>query len=55
MRKVLITAIVILSLILAALLGFIWYTSTHIFIDGVPYALYADNLDLREKEVTESH
>ena len=55
MRKVLITAIVILSLILAALLGFIWYTSTHVFIDGVPYALYADSLDLREKEVTESH
>ena len=55
MRKVLITAIVILSLILAALLGFIWYTSTHVFIDGSPYALYADSLDLREKEVTESH
>ena len=55
MRKVLITAIVILSLILAALLGFIWYTSTHIFIDGIPYAMYADTLDLREKEVTESH
>ena len=55
MRKVLITAIVILSLILTALLGFIWYTTTHIFIDGVPYAKYADTLDLREKEVTESH
>ena len=55
MRKVLITAIVILSLILAALVGFIWYTSTHIFVDGIPYAMYADTLDLREKEVTESH
>ncbi len=55
MRKFLITAIVILSLILAALLGFIWYQSTHIFVDGEAYAKNAQVLDLREEEVTESH
>ena len=55
MRKVLITAIVILSLILAALVGFILYESTHIFVDGAAYAKYADPLDLREKEITEDH
>lgn len=55
MRKVLITAIVILSLILAGLVGFIWYESTHIFVDGKAYAKYEDVLDLREEQVTESH
>ena len=54
MRKVLITAIVILSLILAAMVGFIWYQSTHIFVEGEAYAKYADPLDLRERDVTES-
>lgn len=55
MRKVLITAIVILSLILAALVGFIWYQSTHVFVDGISYAKYEDTLDLREEAVSESH
>lgn len=55
MRKVLITAIVILSLILAALLGFIWYQGTHVFVDGAAYAKNAEVLDLREEDVSESH
>lgn len=55
MKKVLITAIVILSLILAVLLGFIWYTTTHVFVDGEAYAMYKDTLDLREETVSESH
>jgi len=55
MRKVLITAIVILSLILAALLGFIWYTTTHIFVDGAAYPKYEDTLDLRGEDISEAH
>ncbi len=55
MRKVLITVIVILSLILAGLVGFIWYESTHVFVDGQAYAKYEEVLDLREEQVTESH
>ena len=55
MRKVLIAAIVILFLILAGLLGFIWYESTHVFVDGQAYAKYEDVLDLREEQVSESH
>ena len=55
MRKVLITLIVILSLILAALVGFMWYDSTHIFVDGTPYPLYKDTLDLREDQISENH
>ena len=55
MRKVLITAIVILSLILAALVGFMWYQGTHVFVDGEAYAKNAQVLDLREETVSESH
>lgn len=55
MRKVLITLIVILSLILAGLVGFMWYDATHFFVDGTPYAKYAKTLDLREDEISESH
>ena len=55
MRKVLITFIVILSLILAALVGFMVYESTHVFVDGEAYAKHAKTLDLREEEVSESH
>lgn len=55
MRKFLITAIVILSLLLAGIVGFIWYQSTHVFVDGRAYPLKATTLDLREEDVTESH
>ncbi|MBQ2854801.1 MAG: hypothetical protein IJE81_04950 [Oscillospiraceae bacterium] len=55
MRKVLITLIVIISLILAAMIGFIVFETTHVFVDDVPYFKFADTLDLREKEVSESH
>lgn len=55
MRKVLIAAIVVLSLILAALLGFIWYEGSHVFVDGKAYAKYEEVHDLREEDVSESH
>lgn len=54
MKKFLITAIVILSLLLAALLGFIWYTTSHVFVDGDAYAKYEDPLDLRDEVISES-
>ena len=55
MRKVLITLIVILSLVLAGLVGFMVYDSTHVFVDGTPYPKYKESLDLREEQITESH
>lgn len=55
MRKVLITLIVILTLILAALVGFMWYETTHVFVDGSAYAKNAKTLDLREEDISESH
>lgn len=55
MRKVLITAIVILSLLLAALLGLIWYQTSHIFVEDAAYAKNAKTLDLREETISEEH
>jgi len=55
MRKVLIVLIVILSLILTSLLGFIWYQSSHIFVDGEAYAKNAQELDLRGTDLPVMH
>ena len=55
MRKVLIILIVILSLILAGMVGFMWYESTHVFVDGEAYAKNAKTLDLREEQISEGH
>jgi len=55
MRKVLIVAIVVLSLVLAGLVGFIWYDTTHFSVEGESYAKYAKELDLSEKEISVEH
>lgn len=55
MRKVLIIAIVILSLLLAALVGLIWYRGSHIFVEDAVYAKNAETLDLRGEAVSEAH
>ena len=55
MRKVLIVAIVVLSLILAGLVGYIVYDMTHFNVDGESYALYAKELDLTEEEISIDH
>ena len=55
MRKVLISVIVVLALVLAALTGFIWYQAGHIFVDGAAYAKDADVLDLRGQSISEAH
>lgn len=55
MRKFLIAAIVVLSLILAGLLGFMWYQSAHFFVEGEAYSKTAKELDLRGEEISEAH
>ena len=55
MRKVLITAIVIVSLILAAIMGFLWYQSTHFFVEDAAYPKNAKELDLRGEGISEHH
>ncbi len=55
MRRVLIVAIVVLSLILAALVGYIVYDTTHFTVEGESYAKYAKELDLTEEEISIDH
>lgn len=55
MRKVLIVAIVVLSLILAGLIGYIVYDMTHFTVEGESYAKYAKELDLSEEEISIDH
>ena len=55
MRKVLIVAIVVLSLILTAMVGYIWYDMTHFTVDGQSYAKYAKELDLTEEAISIDH
>lgn len=55
MKKVLITLLVILLIIVLALAGgcgIMWYRNNHIFIQGDAYPLTATALDLRDKELT---
>ena len=48
-----ITVLLVLVLILAALVaGMLWFLSSHIFINGKPYAKDAENLDLRGKKIS---
>lgn len=53
--KGLIVTAVILVLINAAFLGYLWFQNTHFFVDGKPYPNNAQFLDLREKEITPEH
>ncbi len=55
MRKVLIGAIVVLAVLLTTVLGFIWYQTTHEFVDGDAYPKNAQMLDLTEKEISEEY
>ena len=55
MKKVLIIAIVILSLLLAALAGLIWYQGSHVFVEGTAYAKNAEVVDLRGQNISEAH
>ena len=55
MRKVLIGAIVVLAVLLTTVLGFIWYQTTHEFVDGDAYPKNAQTLDLTEKEISEEY
>ena len=48
-----ITVLLVLILILAALVaGMIWFITSHIFINGKPYARDAEELDLRGKNIS---
>lgn len=55
LKKILIVILVILLLVLGGMLGFVWYQSSHIFVEDAVYAKKSEVLDLRGQEISESH
>lgn len=54
-KKVLIIILVVLLLILGGMLGYVWYQSTHVFVEDAVYAKSAEVLDLRGQEISVEH
>lgn len=59
MKKKLVTILVvivlILSLLVAGAIGFLWYRNNHIFVDGKAYSIHVQSLDLREEDISFAH
>ena len=59
MHKKLITVLIIIVLVLAALIagavGFLWYRDNHVFVEGKAYPIHAESLDLREQSISFDH
>ena len=51
----LLVILVAMVLVLAGMVGTIWYRTTHIFVDGEAYPMNAEYLDLREENVSIAH
>lgn len=52
---ILVTILVILVLVNAGILGFVWYRNNHIFVDNKAYSIHAEELDLREEDISFEH
>lgn len=52
---ILITILVILVLVNAGVLGFVWYRNNHIFVENKAYSIHATELDLREEDISFEH
>lgn len=59
MHKKLITVLVIVALVLVLLIagavGFLWYRDNHVFVEGKAYPIHAESLDLREESISFDH
>ena len=55
LKKVLIIILVILLLVLGGMLGYLWYQSSHIFVEDAVYAKKSEVLDLRGQDISEEH
>lgn len=52
---VLLVIVLILGLIVAGAIGYLWYRDNHIFVDGKAYSIHAQSLDLREEDISFAH
>ena len=59
MSKKLVTVLAVIALVLALVvagaLGFLWYRNTHVFVEGKAYSNREDTLDLREEAMSIEH
>lgn len=59
MHKKLITVLIIIVLVLALLiagaLGYLWYRDNHVFVEGKAYPIHSESLDLREQSISFNH
>ena len=59
MHKKLITVLVIVAVVLVLLIagavGFLWYRDNHVFVEGKAYPIHAESLDLREQSISFDH
>lgn len=59
MKKKLIAALIVVILVLALLIagavGFLWYRDHHVFVEGTAYPMSAQSLDLREEDISFGH
>src|SRR5574344_1863205 len=45
----------VLALVVAGALGFLWYRNTHVFVEGKAYSNRVDTLDLRQESISIEH
>ena len=59
MSKKLITVLAVIALLLALLvagaIGFLWYRDNHVFVEGKAYPIHSTSLDLREENISFDH
>lgn len=59
MSKKLVTVLAVIALVLALVvagaLGFLWYRNTHVFVEGKAYSNRVDSLDLRQESISIEH
>ncbi len=52
---VLLDIVLVLSLLIAGAVGFLWYRDHHVFVEGKADPIQATSLDLREESISFSH
>ena len=45
----------VLALVVAGALGFLWYRNTHVFVEGKAYSNREDSMDLRQESISIEH
>lgn len=59
MSKKLVTVLAVIALVLALVvagaLGFLWYRNTHVFVEGKAYSNREDSMDLRQESISIEH